>query len=132
LVSEASSPAISGELRRDPVMVVWWATTVECVSALARRERDELLDAAGMAVAIERLDATAAAWREVLPTSHVRRTAVRLLRIHPLRAADALQLAAAVIASDGDQRSLPFVTLDQRLALAAQREGFAVIEPATA
>lgn len=129
LVSEAASAAVGAELRRDPVMLVWWATTVECVSALARRERDELLDAAGMAVAVERLDATAAAWREVLPTSSVRRTAVRLLRIHPLRAADALQLAAAVVASSGDQRALPFVTLDERLALAAQREGFGVVRP---
>ena len=129
LVSEASSAAIGEELRRDPVMLVWWATTVECVSALARRERDELLDAAGMAVAVDRLDATAAAWREVLPTSNVRRTAVRLLRLHPLRAGDALQLAAAVVASNGDQRTFPFVTLDERLALAAQREGFVVLQP---
>jgi predicted nucleic acid-binding protein len=54
----------------------------------------------------------------------VRRTAQRLLRVHELRAADALQLAAASTAAE----DLPFVTLDDRLALAAAREGF-VVEP---
>jgi predicted nucleic acid-binding protein len=56
--------------------------------------------------------------------------ATRLLRVHPLRAADALQLAAAIIAAEDDPRSLPFVTLDDRLALAAEREGFPVVDPA--
>jgi predicted nucleic acid-binding protein len=53
-----------------------------------------------------------------------------LLRVHPLRAADALQLAAAIIAADSEPRSLAFVTLDDRLARAAEREGFPVVEPA--
>ena len=50
--------------------------------------------------------------------------AQRLLRLHPLRAADALQLAAAVVASEHEPRSLDFVCLDERLAAAASREGF--------
>jgi hypothetical protein len=51
------------------------------------------------------------------------------LRVHPLRAADALQLAAAIVASEDQPASLPFVTLDDRLGQAAQREGFTVIRP---
>lgn len=56
--------------------------------------------------------------------------AARLLRVHPLCAADALQLAAARMAAEDRPETLPFVTLDDRLALAAQREGFEVIRPA--
>jgi hypothetical protein len=57
----------------------------------------------------------------------VRRTAERLLRTHPLRAADALQLAAALIAADHDPTSLAIVCLDERLRVAARREGFIVL-----
>ena len=51
------------------------------------------------------------------------------LRVHPLRAADALQLAAAIVAAEDQPADLPFVTLDDRLALAAEREGFTVVRP---
>jgi len=53
--------------------------------------------------------------------------AIRLLRLHPLRAADAQQLAAALVLSDFEPRTLPFVTLDGQLAAAARREGFEVL-----
>jgi hypothetical protein len=57
----------------------------------------------------------------------VDRRARRLLAVHPLRAADALHLAAALIACDERSDVLPFVTLDDRLAEAARREGFDVV-----
>jgi predicted nucleic acid-binding protein len=57
-------------------------------------------------------------------------TARRLLRVHALSAADALQLAAAIAASEADPASLALVTLDDRLAEAARREGFLVAVPA--
>ena len=63
------------------------------------------------------------------PLERVRQVAIRLLRVHPLRTADALQLAAAVVASEDRPRTLDVVTLDARLALAARREGFAVLLP---
>ena len=53
---------------------------------------------------------------------------MRFLRVHPLRAADALQLAAAFIAAERRPSSLEVVTLDDRLAAAARKEGFALIE----
>ena len=68
-------------------------------------------------------------WQEVLPVPVVRRTAMRLLRVHPLRAANSLQLAAAVVLAEGHPAGVPFVTLDARLALAADREGFTVVRP---
>jgi hypothetical protein len=66
-------------------------------------------------------------WQEISPSELVRRTARRLLRLHPLRAADALQLAAANVAGENDPSTLELVTVDGRLADAARREGFAVL-----
>jgi predicted nucleic acid-binding protein len=130
LVSERTSPAVLEAVEQDPQIVVWWATEVECISAITRRERDGALDASDVAAAADRLGALAASWRAVEPITQVRQTAIRLLRTHPLRAADALQLAAALMAAGGSPGALPFVTLDDRLVLAAQREGFPVVQPA--
>lgn len=129
LADEDGTRAATAEFERDPSMVVWWGSSIEAVSAIARREREEFLDARHVVAATERLAALRASWEEVQPSERVRRMATRIVRVHPLRAADALQLAAALAAADGDPRSLPFVTLDDRLARAAEREGF-VVEPA--
>ena len=120
------------EFELDPEVVAWWATEAECVSALARLERDDSLTAPSMAEGLRRLDGLARAWREVQPVTAVRTTAIRLLRVHPLRAADALQLGAAIVAAENHPASLQIVTLDERLAQAAEREGFAVVRPGPA
>lgn len=127
LVAERRSAALVAELERDPVVIAWWASAVECVSALARLERDGALDPPATRTAIERLDALEMSWAEVQPSDQVRALAIRLLRVHPLRAADGLQLAAALVAAEGSPGSMAFVTLDERLALAAEREGLAVV-----
>jgi len=61
--------------------------------------------------------------------AQVDRRARRLLAAHPLRAADALQLAAALVACDERPDVLALVTLDDHLAEAARREGFVVLPP---
>jgi hypothetical protein len=127
LVDEAPRETLLALLERDPVMLVWWGTTVECVSAIARREREKALAFADATAAFERLRALAGEWQEVLPSEPVRSAAQRLLRVHPLRAADSLQLAAAIVASEGDPATLEFVGLDERLNEAAAREGFRVL-----
>jgi predicted nucleic acid-binding protein len=129
LVQEPSSGDMLALYEDDPEILVWWSTSVECVSALTRLERENSLASEGVAAALDRLDAIAAAWREVLPIDAARRIAIRLLRVHTLRAAEALQLAAAVIASESHPATLPLVTLDDRLAAAAEREGFRVVTP---
>jgi hypothetical protein len=126
-VTEASTDAVRAIAEEDPVMCVWWATEVECVSALARLEREGALTEAATTVALERLDLLAESWNEVQPVASVRGTARRLLRVHALRAADALQLGAAVVAAEGQPASLEIVSLDERLAAAARREGFSVV-----
>ncbi len=130
IVLQTASPAMRAEYLRDPEIVTWWSTEVECVSAIARLEREGRLTSPGLAVAISRLAAIEANWQEIRPTERLRTTAKRLLRTNALRAADALQLAAAIVAADGEPRLLPILTLDERLARAAEREGFPVIEPA--
>jgi uncharacterized protein len=76
---------------------------------------------------IARLNELVRSWQVVQPVPRLRAVAVRLLRTHPLRAADALQLAAALEASEQEPHTLPLITLDERLALAAAREGFPVL-----
>ncbi len=128
-VSEPSSLAARKEFARDSEVVVWWVTESECVSALARLERDGDLTATSIVEALDRLNELSMGWREVQPVRRVRQVATRLLRVHPLRAADALQLGAAIVASEDQPATLPFVTLDDRLAQAAEREGFVVVRP---
>ena len=126
LLPEAPRDALLALLERDPVMLAWWATPVECASAVARREREGALSVADADAALERLRDLIAAWQEIVPVDAIRTTAQRLLRVHPLRAADSLQLAAAIIASEHDPTMLAFVSLDERLNEAASREGFPV------
>lgn len=114
-------------LEEDPDLLVWWGTPVEIVSAFARRERDGHLTADETAAAIGALHTLSTGWQEIVPSDAIRRTAERLLRTHPLRTTDSLQLAAAIVAADHDPGSLEFVSLDERLNAAARREGFAVL-----
>lgn len=129
IVAELSTEAATWLYRDDPAMVVWWGTRLECASAIARRERDGYLEPGAVTEALTRLAALESAWHEVQPSDRLRVQAVRLVRVHPLRAADALQLAAALLVAEDDPSSLPFVTLDADLALAAEREGFLVARP---
>ncbi len=128
LVAEKTTARLQALGRRDPDMLAWWGSAVECASALARLERDAALDANSAAVAFQRLRQIADTWHEIEPSQLVSENAVRFLRVHPLRAADALQLAAAFVAAERRPSSLQVVTLDERLADAMRKEGFAVVD----
>ena len=82
----------------------------------------------GRGACLRRLTQIADAWHEIEPSELVRENAIRFLRVHPLRAADALQLAAAFIAAERRPVSLQVVTLDERLDDAMRKEGFALID----
>ena len=126
-VSEPHSRRVRTWLRKDPVAIVWTLTRVEIVSALARREREEPEAARALLRARRQALAAWEEWSEVVAVDPVRRQAERLVSAHPLRAADALQLGAALVACDLEPSAMPFVTLDERLATAAEREGFSVL-----
>ncbi len=123
LVEQPGSAELRALLGVDPVVVAWWGTSVECVSTIARLEREGSMGARDVHAALARLDLLAEAWVQVEPGPALQQVARRLLRTHPLRAADAFQLAAALTAADGEPRRLPFVCRDERLSLAADREG---------
>jgi len=106
-------------------IVTWWGTSLECISAIARRQR-EGAGAAIVAESYRRLQAMRDGWQEVHASESLHRTAVRLLKTHPLRAGDALQLGAALVASNFEADSARFLTEDARLKQAAEREGFVV------
>jgi hypothetical protein len=110
-------------LSEDSELVVWWGSAIECASAIARIHRDGHLSAAAEREARALLDILRKSWFEVQPGDLVREQALRLLRVHPLRAADALQLAAGLEWA-GTPPSGHFVTFDDRLRDAAVREGF--------
>jgi uncharacterized protein len=126
LIRETATDAMVALASKDSAMLVWWATEVECASAIARLERDAALDERDAGEAFDRLTRFARSWHEVDASDAARETAVRFLRVHALRAADALQLAAAFIAAERRPSSLEIVTLDDRLATAARKEGFVV------
>lgn len=128
LVKESTTSAATACYEANPELVTWWATQVECASALARPEREGSLDRQGVTHALRQLADLQVAWHEAQPLGIARTTAQRLLRLHPLRAADSLQLAAALVVSEHRPQKCDFVCLDVRLALAAEREGFRVID----
>ncbi len=128
LMTEVSTRRVRALAARDSAMLVWWGAEVECASAIARLERDGALDEPAVTLAFERLKQFAACWHEVDPSDAVREAAIRFLRVHPLRAADSLQLAAAFVAAERRPASLEVITLDDRLGTAARREGFALVD----
>lgn len=126
LVEEEVTIALRDLYLEEPGVIAWWGTVVECASAVSRLEREDRLSPRAATEALERLDALAQHWHRIEPVDAAIETARRLLRVHPLRAADSLQLAAAVLAAEGRPSGLEFVCLDDRLVIAAQREGFLV------
>lgn len=128
LMTEPSTRTLQGLAAAGPAMLVWWATELECASAMARLEREKLLDGAAVIEAFDRLKRLADGWHEVDPSDGIREAAVQFMRVHPLRAAEALQLAAAFVAAERRPSTLEVITLDERLAAAARKEGFALVD----
>ncbi len=107
--------------------IVWWGTVIEAVSSLNRLTRDEVLTIDESRQAFARLDYLRNRWNEIQPTEEVRERAERLLRVHRLRAADALQLAAALVWCEDRPRGRPLIGADGSLSEAAGAEGFTII-----
>ena len=126
LVDEASTLTLRKLLDTDSRIITWWGTLVECESALSRIERERSIDQDGIWTARDRLRNLSTVWTSVRPGDQIRRTAISLIRTHPLRAADALQLAAALHASHVYPAVRHFICNDVRLASAARREGLHV------
>lgn len=130
-LAEPATATARGLYEGDAEMAVWWGTPVECGSAFARLRREGVLEEGQESIALSTLDSLGGLWHEIQPTPELRAQALRLLRVHALRAADALQLAAG-LAWAGTPPDAELITLDDRLGSAARREGFRVIPSPTA
>jgi predicted nucleic acid-binding protein len=127
IVAQAASSQADAWLSEDPEIALWTLTAVEVASAVRRLVREGLLGEREANAAEARAD-------ELIETSHVvmnietvKVQARRLLRLHSLRAADAMQLGAALEWAGSRPTDRLFVTLDAQLARAAAREGFHVV-----
>jgi len=124
---EVESSRCRAWLRADPVIVVWAFTAPEVVSALCRKRREGRLNQRIFVAAKARPHKIEQAWSEVVSYEAVRARARRLLETHPLSAADALQLAAALVMTEERPAGIEFVTFDTKLAEAANKEGFKLL-----
>jgi uncharacterized protein len=127
LAAQPGSDLLLQLIEDDPDLVLWWATPVELTSGLCRLRREAALDENAFSGLLARVDTYARKSQEIEPTDQVRRVATRLLRAYGLRAANALQLAAALVWMDHDPNGARFICVDKRLRDAAEREGFSVL-----
>lgn len=130
MTREPASPRVAPLMKADSAVVVWWASPVECASAVSRRHREGVVGSRGVETLLRSLREAAEHWQVISPSAAVRDAAIRLVRVHPLGAADALQLAAALAWAEDRPEGREFVVLDQRLADASAREGFVVLPAA--
>jgi predicted nucleic acid-binding protein len=126
LVEQDASSRVVAWAAADDTMVLWTLTTVEIVSALHRLVRERALAEDAAQRAEVRMEQLAHVCHVVVDVESVKALATRLLRLHPLRAFDALQLGAALHWAEGHPHGRTLHTLDSRLAVAARREGFLV------
>jgi predicted nucleic acid-binding protein len=126
-VEQAASTIVARLYEDDNDIIVWWGTRVECVSALMRLVREGHVDAIQRVAVRSLLDALFEAADEIAPMPDVRDRAESVLAVHPLRAADGLQLGAALVWAKERTAARELVSLDVRLREAAAKEGFTVI-----
>jgi uncharacterized protein len=124
-VRDQSSPRAK-KLWRDADAVVWWATGVEGRGALVRLQRQGMLSDSAFRVSCECFSTLLFSAKEILPSANVREIAFQQLERFPLRAADTLQLAAALVWCGERPRGRWFVCADRRLSAAAGAAGFEV------
>jgi uncharacterized protein len=124
LLPEARSAALTAAFNDDRHPVIWWVTPVECHSTLARVTREKHLQREDARRAMERLRSIRSRTNEIAPSDDIRARSIHLLGVHGLRAADALQLAAALAWCEGQPTGEVLVATDRRLRDAARQEGF--------
>jgi len=126
-VEEETTQAVHDLVASDSAMAAWWATPVEAASTFARLRRMGGIEVAEEQAARDLIAEYRGIWTEMQPSTTLRERAMRLLSVHELRAADSLQLAAAVGWAGAAREGQDFVCLDVRLSEAARREGFRVL-----
>ena len=105
-------------------IVVWWSTPVEIASALSRLLRMKQIDGSECAKARKLARVIGDFWSVIQPSDALRSKAVQLVERYDLRAADSLQLAAALEWCEDVPQGRVFLTADERLRQAALLSGF--------
>jgi predicted nucleic acid-binding protein len=126
-IEEQATKIVKDISEKDGAIVVWWGSIVECHSAFGRLRRDGFLNPAEETEVLAILWQLAGVWTEIEPSDDLREITRRLIQNYPLRAADSLQLAAAIVWTNKAPRGHEFVCLDSRLRSAAHTEGFTIL-----
>jgi predicted nucleic acid-binding protein len=126
LVLEQETEQCIRAYQSDQEVMVWTMSKVEVFSALCRRSREGALTEIDFDSAKKRMNDFFDNAFEVISVQKVKDRALRLLQVHPLRAAHAMQLASLLVATQEDTSRVPIMSFDDRLTLAAKREGFTV------
>jgi hypothetical protein len=126
-VRETASEKVEPLLQRDPDVAFWWGAPLQCMETLLAAQRGERISTADLQKARSVLDHLRARAFEVQPTEEVRARALRILSVHTLGAAAALELAAALVWCRERTHGVGFVSLQSPLRLAAALEGFRVL-----
>jgi len=126
-IDEPRTDTMRAILRKGSGLIVWWGTDVECRSAFARLRREGGISGVDETRLRAVLSVLATSWHEIQAVEEVRAIAGEVLLRHPLRAADARQLAAAIAWAERRATGYDFVCLDERLRESARAEGFSVL-----
>lgn len=127
MIAQSANADVRAIFDDDPGIVLWWGACVELASGLCRLHREGLLDDAALSGLLRAVQQVADDADEVEPSEQLRLASIRILMVHELRAADSLQLAAALAWIDHAPSGAGFVCLDKRLRAAAGKEGFEVL-----
>lgn len=122
-VRQSITPSIAS-LFRVYEIIVWWATPVEISSVLGRLLRMKQIEANDYARARKLAKNLADLWAVVQPSDSLRNRAMQLVGRYDLRAADALQLSAALAWCEDVPTGRVFLTSDEKLREAALLAGF--------
>jgi predicted nucleic acid-binding protein len=126
-VAETGRQEVLAAFRKRPVAVCRMSEA-EIVSALARRSREGSVDPRVLERTVRAVRSDFLSFLVVEVTSAVVDRSVGLLLRYPLRAADSLQLAAALELRELTGEEIHFVAFDDRLNEAARSER--LVEPA--
>lgn len=107
-------------------VMVWFLTPVEVISAFSRLNRTSHLSANDFEKACNHFRFAKNQFIIIKEFEAVASKAERIISIHGLKSADALQLAAALTVTKDSPQNHVFVSLDDKLRRAAKNEGFAV------
>jgi hypothetical protein len=108
-------------------MVVWAFSHIEVYSAVIRRLNSIKATQSLIQQCERRFEKIYTSWSAIIDYELVLRRAQRVVSVHGLRSADALQLASALVFFEEKPEKVEFVCLDQLLSRAAAREGFQVL-----